>query len=514
MTLKSKLNYSFAALVGLVILMGAFGLVQLGRVNDVANDIAAEQLPSIISLANIRATANQIRRAEAEHMLSKNEPEIKAADERIASLRAALAKQEQAYMPLVAPGEEAQGFADYQKLRDSYFAAMASVLTLSRAGEDSFAQARDTHLTVSKTSFEAWVVAVGRLVDINNASAADAAAQASSTYRFAKGASWGLMVLAVVIGAVLAVGIVRNVLGQIGGDPELALSLARKVADGDLTTEIRLNAGDERSVLAVLRQMQANLGRVVSSVLENAHGVATASAQIAQGNSDLSSRTEQQASALEETASSMEELGATVRQNADNAMQANQLASSASEVARLGGQSVSEVVATMRDINDSSQRIGDIVGVIDGIAFQTNILALNAAVEAARAGEHGKGFAVVAQEVRTLAQRSATAAKEIKTLIATSSERVERGTAQVDIAGRQMQQMVTAIQRVTDIMSEISAASLQQSQGVAQVGEAIGDMDRTTQQNAALVEQSAAAAESLRAQSERLVGLVAAFKLR
>ncbi|WP_377153818.1 methyl-accepting chemotaxis protein [Roseateles sp. UC29_93] len=514
MTLKSKLNYSFVALVGLVVLMGAFGLVQLAQVNAVANDIASEQLPSVTSLANIRATANQLRRAEAEHVLSKNEPEIKAADARIASLRAALAKQEEDYKPLVAPGEEAQGFADYQKLRDTFFKSMDAVLALSRAGEDSFSQAREAHLTTSKPTFEAWVAAIGRLVDINNASAAAAAHQASATYSFAKGASWSLMALAVVIGAILSTAIVRNVLGQIGGDPEVAVSLARKVADGDLTTDIQLGASDERSVLAVLRQMQGKLSGVVSSVLENAHGVATASAQIAQGNSDLSSRTEQQASALEETASSMEQLGATVRQNSDNAMQANQLASSASEVAKLGGQSVSEVVATMRDINESSQRIGDIVGVIDGIAFQTNILALNAAVEAARAGEHGKGFAVVAQEVRTLAQRSATAAREIKTLIATSSERVERGTSQVDTAGQKMQEIVTSIQRVTDIMAEISAASLQQSQGVAQVGEAIGQMDRTTQQNAALVEQSAAAAESLRAQSERLVGLVAMFKVR
>ena len=513
MTLKAKLNFSFIALVSLVLLMGVFGLVQLARVNAVAHDLATEQLPSVTSLANMRATANQIRRAEAEHVLSKNEPEIAAADRQIANLRSALAKQEEAYRPLVAPGDEAQGFADYQRLRDAFLTSMDRVLTLSRAGEDSFSQAREAHLTTSKTTFDAWVAAISRLVEINNATASESARQASSTYGFAKGASWSLMVAAVVMGTLLASVIVRNVLGQIGGDPAVAVSLATRVAQGDLTTEIQLNKNDDRSVLAALKQMQTKLNGVVSSVLENAHGVATASAQIAQGNSDLSSRTEQQASALQETASSMEQLGATVRQNSDNAMQANQLASSASQVAKLGGQSVSEVVSTMREINESSQKIGDIVGVIDGIAFQTNILALNAAVEAARAGEHGKGFAVVAQEVRTLAQRSATAAREIKTLIATSSERVERGTSQVDAAGQRMQEIVTSIQRVTDIMAEISAASLEQSQGVAQVGEAIGQMDRTTQQNAALVEESAAAAESLRSQSERLVGLVATFKV-
>jgi methyl-accepting chemotaxis protein len=514
MTLKSKLNFSFVALVGLVILIGAFGLFQLASVNAVAKDLANEQLPSVTSLANLRATANQIRRAEAEHVLSKNPAEIAAADARIVALRSTLAKQEEAYKPLVAPGDEAQGFAEYQKLREAFLKSMDAVLVLSRAGEDSFAQARESHLTTSGPTFEAWIAAISRLVDINNSSASVAAGQAASTYSVAQTASWSLMALAVVVGAILATVIVRNVSRQIGGDPEVAVSLARKVADGDLTTEIQLNAGDDQSVLAVLRQMQGKLSGVVSSVLENAHGVATASAQIAQGNSDLSSRTEQQASALEQTASSMEQLGATVRQNSDSAMQANQLASSASEVAKVGGQSVSDVVATMRDISESSQKIGDIIGVIDGIAFQTNILALNAAVEAARAGENGKGFAVVAQEVRTLAQRSATAAREIKTLIATSAERVERGTSQVDMAGQTMQQIVSSIQRVTDIMAEISAASREQSQGVAQVGEAISQMDRTTQQNAALVEQSAAAAESLRSQSERLVGLVATFKVR
>ena len=302
MTLKAKLNSSFVALVGLVILMGAFGLFQLAHVNAVANDLATEQLPSVTSLANLRATANQIRRAEAEHVLSKNEPEIAAADQRIAALRTTLAKQEEAYKPLVAPGDEAQGFADYQRLGQAFLKSMDAVLALSRAGEDSFAQAREAHLTTSKATFDAWVAAISRLVDINNATAAEAAGRASTTYSFAKGASWTLMVLAVVLGAVLASLIVRTVTRQIGGDPAVAVSLATRVAEGDLTTEIELNHGDDQSVLAALRQMQARLSSVVSSVLENAHGVATASAQSAQGNSDLSSRTEQQASALEQTA--------------------------------------------------------------------------------------------------------------------------------------------------------------------------------------------------------------------
>jgi methyl-accepting chemotaxis protein len=259
--------------------------------------------------------------------------------------------------------------------------------------------------------------------------------------------------------------------------------------------------------------MQASLAGVIGTVRGNAESVATAGAQIAQGNQDLSNRTGQQASALQQTAASMEELSSTVNQNAANANQANQLALGASEVAIQGGKVVGEVVQTMKGINDSSKKIADIIAVIDGIAFQTNILALNAAVEAARAGEQGRGFAVVASEVRSLAARSAEAAKEIKTLIHASVERVERGTALVDQAGATMTEVVGAIKRVTDIMGEISAASTEQSQGVAQVGEAVTQMDHTTQQNAALVEQGAAAAESLKVQAQQLVQAVAVFKV-
>ncbi|KAB2894866.1 MAG: HAMP domain-containing protein, partial [Burkholderiaceae bacterium] len=294
-----------------------------------------------------------------------------------------------------------------------------------------------------------------------------------------------------------------------------AVQVSRAVADGDLTVARQSTGRDEiAQLLNALHDMQASLSRVVRHVRHNADSVATASAEIAQGNNDLSARTEEQASALEETAASMEELSSTVRQNADNAHQANQLAVSASSVATQGGDVVAQVVSTMRGINDSSHRIADIIGVIDGIAFQTNILALNAAVEAARAGEQGRGFAVVAGEVRSLAQRSAEAAKEIRTLIHASVERVQQGTKLVDRAGETMTEVVTAIRRVTDIMGEISAASGEQSAGVAQVGEAIAQMDQATQQNAALVEESAAAADSLKAQAQQLVQAVAVFRLR
>ncbi len=293
-----------------------------------------------------------------------------------------------------------------------------------------------------------------------------------------------------------------------------ASDMAQRVASGDLTTSIVEHGKDEVGrLLASLQAMQSSLAQVVHNVRSGSESVSNASAEIAQGNNDLSARTEQQASALQETAASMEQLNSAVKQNADNARQANQLAMTASTVAVRGGEVVGQVVETMKGINDASRKISDIISVIDGIAFQTNILALNAAVEAARAGEQGRGFAVVASEVRSLAGRSAEAAKEIKALISSSVVRVEQGTALVDKAGDTMTEVVSSIRRVTDIMGEISAASSQQSAGVSQVGEAVTQMDQATQQNAALVEEMAAAASSLRSQANDLVETVAVFKL-
>ncbi|MFO1228680.1 methyl-accepting chemotaxis protein, partial [Roseateles sp.] len=293
-----------------------------------------------------------------------------------------------------------------------------------------------------------------------------------------------------------------------------AREAAQFMADGDMSQELPRSGRDEvGDVLHALEDMRTKLRGIVTTVRANAETVATASSEIAQGNTNLSQRTEEQASALEETAATMDELASTVRNNADNAQQANQLALSASNVAVTGGEVVGQVVETMRGINDSSKKIADIIGVIDGIAFQTNILALNAAVEAARAGEQGRGFAVVAAEVRSLAGRSADAAKEIKSLISASVERVELGTAQVDKAGATMTEIVGAIRRVTDIVGEISSASKEQSAGIGQVGDAIQQMDKVTQQNAALVEEGAAAAMSLRDQAQSLVAAVAGFKL-
>jgi len=305
----------------------------------------------------------------------------------------------------------------------------------------------------------------------------------------------------------------RSVLRMLGGEPADATAAARAIAAGDLSTRLTVREGDSSSLMAALVQMRASLVTVVSHVRLNAETVATASTQISQGNNDLSGRTEEQASALEETAASMSQLSSTVKQNAADAHQANQLVLGASSVASKGGDVMGQVVDTMKGIDEASKKIADIIGVIDSIAFQTNILALNAAVEAARAGEQGRGFAVVAAEVRNLAQRSAAAAKEIKGLITASVEQVHGGTDLVGQAGATMTEILESIRRVSEITGKISNASAEQSAGVTQVGEAVAQIDQATQQNAALVEQSAAAAESLRTQAQQLVDAVAVFRL-
>jgi methyl-accepting chemotaxis protein len=321
----------------------------------------------------------------------------------------------------------------------------------------------------------------------------------------------GLIVMLVLV--VVSYFIIRTIWQQLGGEPEYAQEIASAVASGNLTMQIEVEQGDTTSLLAALNEMQTRLQNMVSEIKTSAETIKVASAEIASGNSDLSSRTESQASSLEETSSSMETMTETVKQNADNARQANKMVETASEVAIKGGAVVSQVVTTMDDINQSSKKIVDIISVIDGIAFQTNILALNAAVEAARAGEQGRGFAVVASEVRSLAQRSAAAAKEIKTLIGDSVDKVRTGSVLVDQAGQTMGEIVASVRRVSDIMSEITAASQEQSTGIQEIGSAINQMDEMTQQNAALVEQAAAAAESLEEQADLLTKALDVFKL-
>jgi methyl-accepting chemotaxis protein len=355
-----------------------------------------------------------------------------------------------------------------------------------------------------------WFAALDAMIALQEAQNKAAVEEMDRDYHLSVRIIAAVVAAALLSGLLLAYFIARSIV-----QPLLrAVSIAQAVAGGDLTSRIEAEAADETGLLTrALGEMNEALKRIVGQVRSGADAMASASTQIASGNLELSARTEQQASSLEETASSMEQMTATVKQNADNARQANQLAASASEVARKGGSVVTQVVATMGDINDASRKIVEIIAVIDGIAFQTNILALNAAVEAARAGEQGRGFAVVAGEVRNLAQRAAAAAHEIKALIGQSVDKVEHGSKLVGQAGSTMDEIVASVQRVTDIMGEISSASREQEAGIEQINQAVGDMDTVTQQNAALVEEAAAAAASLQDQSAGLVQLVSVFKL-
>ena len=378
---------------------------------------------------------------------------------------------------------------------------------------DSTAEANDLLAKQAAPAFVDWLASVNRLIDLEerlSKTEADNARAVSQSFLL-----WmlALSAIALAAGSVAAWFISRGLLRELGGQPDYAAAIVGSIAAGDLAIPIDTRPGDDSSLLFAMKGMRNSLVEIVSQVRAGTATINTASGEIAAGNLDLSARTEGQAGALEQTASSMEELTGTVRQNADNAHQANVLALSASAVAVKGGAVVAQVVETMATINESSKKIVDIIGVIDSIAFQTNILALNAAVEAARAGEQGRGFAVVASEVRNLAQRSAAAAQEIKTLIGNSVERVDIGARLVDQAGSTMQEIVTSVARVTDIMSEIALASQEQIAGIEQVNQAIGEMDEVTQQNAALVEQAGAAATSLNDEAAALARVVSVFNL-
>ncbi len=394
----------------------------------------------------------------------------------------------------------AQLRTDYINTRRDFFALLA---TGDLVAAENFLQTR------LMPSADAYMAGQAQFVALQDRLTAGVLTAAEQDAEMAVLLELGLAVAALIISILLAWSLTRSITTPLRS----AIAFADKIAHGDLTHRMQIQRGDEiGDLIKSLNEMQSALLRVIGEIRHAGDGINVAASEIAMGNQDLSSRTEQSASSLEETASSMEQLTATVRQSADSARQANQLASSAAEVAERGGAVVGQVVHTMNDINQSSQRISDIISVIDGIAFQTNILALNAAVEAARAGEQGRGFAVVAGEVRTLAQRSAQAAKEIKELISASVGRVQDGSRLVEEAGTTMAEIVSSVQRVTDIIGEISAAASEQSDGISQVNVAISQLDQMTQQNAALVEQSAAAAQSMRDQTQRLTQAIAAFR--
>ncbi|MBH1993473.1 MAG: MCP four helix bundle domain-containing protein [Burkholderiales bacterium] len=409
---------------------------------------------------------------------------------------------------LISGPQETELFRQVSEMRKVYLDAREQVSKLKAAGQTEEAEkAFQAVFVPGSTKYQKVIM---NMLEHQRASIDATAREIDAVAKTSRNLLLALAALALAFGVVcawvLTMGIVRPL--------RTAVDIARKVADGDLTAQIDVSAKDETGqLLLALKDMNTSLLNIVGEVRSGTDSIATSSTQIAAGNQDLSSRTEEQAGSLEETASSMEELTSTVKQNADNARQANQLAASAAQVAVKGGAVVAQVVGTMQSINTSSNKIVDIISVIDGIAFQTNILALNAAVEAARAGEQGRGFAVVASEVRNLAQRSASAAKEIKTLIGASVEQVNAGSMLVAQAGSTMNDIVDSVQRVSDIITEITAASSEQSVGIDEINRAIGQMDAVTQQNAALVEESAAAAESMQHQAHNLAQVVSVFKL-
>ena len=502
-----RLGLSFGAILLITALLAATGMWRIGGLQAASERVATQEIEqqtlvedwaSDIRLNWVRTEAflKAIDRDYMDKLTADTQATATSMDAKVKRIEA-----------LVQDDKARSLLATIATARTAYNDKLTEIRELHRGGEPNVPSMVDKDLRPLADRY------LKSLDDLRTSMATQLSESQADTSTLAKASQVLLGVgtlVAVAMGALLAFTVTRSIVRPV----QQGKQAAENIADGDLTHPIESTGTDETAqLLQALATMQSRLASIVGNVRHNAEGVATASAEIASGNNDLSARTEQQASALEETAASMEELGSTVRQNADNARQANQLAMNASTVAKQGGEVVAEVVDTMKGINDSSKKIADIISVIDGIAFQTNILALNAAVEAARAGEQGRGFAVVAGEVRSLAQRSAEAAKEIKGLIGTSVERVERGTALVDKAGATMSEVVSAIRRVTDIMGEISAASSEQSSGVSQVGEAITQMDQATQQNAALVEQSAAAADSLKMQAGQLVDAVAVFRL-
>jgi methyl-accepting chemotaxis protein len=504
----ARLGIGFALVLTLMVFMTGIGIWRLQAVAQATHDmtqlpLAKERLVSdwYRSIhSSVRRTA-AIAKSEDASLVPFFAAETKESIKVVADLQKAIE-------PLLTTPDEKKLWAQLMDKRKVYVSSRDAITKAKAEG-----QIEEANRILEQTfvpGAKVYLDLIQELLDEQRSSIDATARDINSIYE----ASWQLLValgvLVLIVGVAcawwLTLGITRPL--------SKAVQVARTVTSGDLTSHIEVNSKDETGqLLQALKDMNDSLVRVVSEVRTGTDTIATASKEITSGNLDLSSRTEQQAGSLEETASSMEELTSTVKQNADNARQANQLAVSASDVAVKGGNVVSQVVQTMGSINASSQKIVDIISVIDGIAFQTNILALNAAVEAARAGEQGRGFAVVASEVRNLAQRSAAAAKEIKTLIDDSVEKVDAGSKLVGEAGATMTEIVDSVKRVTDIMGEIMSASQEQSSGIEQVNQAIGQMDQVTQQNAALVEEATAAAQSLQDQAGKLEEVVSVFKL-
>ncbi|GGY74159.1 methyl-accepting chemotaxis protein [Pseudoduganella plicata] len=513
MKVGTRLAIGYALVLCLMLAIVATGLLKMREMNERTRTITEVNNVQIALIATMQDTVTDRMIALRNLILFTTSEQMQPETKRIATQEAlyteAFAKLQKTFEGPETTQEEKAFAVKLQELSSKAAPLMAKSMELGLANKAE--EGTDYLINQLRPVQREWLATLSDLVAFEDKLNARAAANAQAAYDGAVKLMLMLGGIALALGVASATTITRGLLRQLGGEPNDAAAIATEIANGNLTVDVPVKPGDQSSMLYAMRTMRDRLAAIVTEVRTGTDTIATASGQISAGNADLSSRTEEQASSLEETASSMEELTSTVRQNADNAQQASAMAASASEVAAKGGQVVAQVVDTMGAINESARKIVDIISVIDGIAFQTNILALNAAVEAARAGEQGRGFAVVAGEVRNLAHRAGTAAKEIKALIDDSVHKVDEGSQLVGQAGATMEEIVGSVQRVTDIMSEISAASREQSSGIDQVNQAIAQMDQVTQQNAALVEEASAASESMQDQAAKLAQLVGTF---
>jgi methyl-accepting chemotaxis protein len=504
----SRLALAFSVVIALLLVILGVATSVLNGLSSVMDSVVDDRYAQI-ALANKIKTVGDHGAVTIGRILLSTQPEqLKKYMDEYASIRAANTKNLADFEKLLHTDEDKAQFEEQSKARKDYGVVVRKVFDLMAAGK------RDEAMAVYQDEMAApqarYYALIDKMVARQSQSMIDDVATAKDSSRTAKLQMVGASVLAVLLGVLTAWTITRSITHPI----QRAIGLAESVAAGNLTYHLGVQSKDEVGrLITALQHMVDSLHRIVSEVRTGADTISTAAHEVSQGNTDLSARTEQQASALEQTASAMEQLTSAVKLSADNASQANQSAVSASSVATQGGQVVGQVIDTMSTISTSSKKIADIIGVIDGIAFQTNILALNAAVEAARAGEQGRGFAVVASEVRSLAQRSATAAKEIKSLIDASVDQVDQGSKMVEQAGVTMKQVVSSIKRVSEIVAEISASAREQSMGIEQVNSAILQMDDSTQRNAAMVEQGTASARALQDQAKQLTDVVRSFAL-
>jgi len=509
-TIRLRMIGAIAMVLALLATVGATGLWGMFRAKAQGRELVEHTLTGLGALNVLTKATGDLRRYEKDIAINAAD-KAKVADYRQKWDKALdLAKKNAQVLTDLYDGQPDQIASQMATLLEAYAAATRPVLAKAADGGFENAAAMNEQLGEAKKAAHAAETSLASLDQAMSAQSAKEGEAVDATSNLALVIFGAMLGVAVLVVVPLTLANSSSITGPILEARRVALA----IAGGDLTGHVRAQGSDEAAdLLRALAQMQSALQKLVGEVRQSSSSIHVASSEVASGNTDLSHRTEQAASSLQQTSSSMTQLTSAVRQSADSASQANQLAGSASDVARRGGEVVSQVVTTMEEINTSSRKIFDIISVIDGIAFQTNILALNAAVEAARAGEQGKGFAVVAGEVRSLAQRSAEAAREIKALISSSVEKVESGSRLVQDAGSTMTDIVSSVQRVTDIISEISASAVEQSNGIDQINQAVTQLDQMTQQNAALVEESAAAAESLREQAERMSGVVGAFRV-